>query len=254
MAVTIDLRGKVALVTGGSRGLGAAICRQLARAGADVAVHYHTGVQHASRLAQEATAAGVRAAVVGGDFHSAADVERVVDEAQRQLGAIDILVNNVGREERLAPALELDWEDYAASFELNVRSAFLAAKIVAPGMRQRKWGRIVNVLSMAAHTNPKGMSAYITAKGAFGAFTRALAVELGPQGITVNSVSPGWIPVERHGPGSLPGRMATAARTPLGHLGEPEDVAGTVLFLASDLAKFVTGVEIPVCGGVHLLG
>jgi 3-oxoacyl-[acyl-carrier protein] reductase len=98
------------------------------------------------------------------------------------------------------------------------------------------------------------MAAYSTAKTAFAGFTRALAVELGPEGITVNSVSPGWIPVERHGPATLPGRMATAARTPLGHLGTPQDVAGAVLYLASPLAGFVTGVEIPVCGGSQLIG
>jgi 3-oxoacyl-[acyl-carrier protein] reductase len=120
-------------------------------------------------------------------------------------------------------------------------------------MKARRWGRIVNILSMAAHSYPKGMAAYSTAKGAFASFTRAMAVELGPDNITVNSVSPGWIPVERHGASTIPGRLVTAGRTPLGHLGVPDDVANVVAFLASDLAGFITGVEVPVCGGVHLI-
>jgi 3-oxoacyl-[acyl-carrier protein] reductase len=191
---------------------------------------------------------------VGGDFHRPDDVDRVAKEAEAQLGPISILVNNAGREEALGPALDLGWQAFQAMLELNVRSAYLLTRALAPGMRRQQYGRIVNVLSMAAHSYPKGMAAYSTAKTAFAGFTRAMAVELGPDGITVNSVSPGWIPVERHGPSTLPGRMATAARTPLGHLGKPADVAAAVVFLASEMAAFITGVEIPVCGGAQLVG
>jgi 3-oxoacyl-[acyl-carrier protein] reductase len=254
MAIAIDLAGKVALVTGGSRGLGAEMCRVLGRAGAAVAVHYGSARDRADAVAAGIVAAGGRAIAVGGDFHDPSAVERTVAEARSRLGEVDILVNNVGREEALGPALEMQWPDYAGIIDLNVRAAFLASRAVAPAMKERRWGRIVNVLSMALHTNPKGMAAYVTAKGAYHAFTRALAADLGPHNITVNAVSPGWIPVERHGPGTLPGRLATAARTPLGHLGTPEDVASAVLFLASDLAQFITGVEIPVCGGATMLG
>ena len=254
MSVSIDLSGKAALVTGGSRGLGAAMCRRLAAAGAAVAVHYGSAADRAAKVVREIEVAGGRAVAVGGDFHDAAAVTRVVEAAQSQLGPIAVLVNNVGREERLGPTLELAWEDYQGIFELNVRSAYLAARAVAPGMRRARWGRVVNVLSMALHSNPKNMASYVVAKSAFHAFTRALAQELGPDNVTVNAVSPGWIPVERHGPATLPGRMATAARTPLGHLGEPDDVANAVLFLASDLAGFITGVEVPVCGGATMLG
>ena len=253
MPVQIDLSGKAALVTGGSRGLGAAVCRQLAAAGAAVAVHYASSPERAAKVVESISTAGGRAVAVGGDFHRQEDVERVAREAQAQLGDIAILVNNAGREEATGPALEQGWDAFQGIWDLNVRSAYLLTRALVPGMKRARYGRIVNVLSMAAHSYPKGMAAYSTAKTAFGGFTRALAVELGPDGITVNSVAPGWIPVERHGPGSLPGRMATAARTPLGHLGAPEDVAGAVLYLVSGLAGFVTGVEIPVCGGVQLL-
>jgi 3-oxoacyl-[acyl-carrier protein] reductase len=253
MSVTIDLSGRVALVTGGSRGLGAATCRRLAQAGAAIAVHYATGAERAAGVVSTIAAAGGRAVAVGGDFHDPAAVTHTVEQARAQLGDIDILVNNVGREERLGPAFDLTWEDYQEMLDLNVRAAYLASHAVAPGMRRRRWGRIVNVLSMAMHNNPKGMAAYVTAKSGLHGLTRALAGELGPDQVTVNSVSPGWIPVERHGPGTLPGRMATAVRTPLGHLGEPEDVANAVLYLVSDLAKFITGVEIPVCGGLLML-
>ena len=164
------------------------------------------------------------------------------------------MVNNVGREEALGDILELGWPAFQTMLDLNVRSAYLTAQAAVPDMKSRKWGRIVNVLSIAAHDYPKSMGAYTTAKGAFASFTRAMAVELGASNITVNSVSPGWVPVERHGPMSLPGRMATAARTPMGHLGVPEDVANAITFLASDLAGFITGVEVPVCGGIHLIG
>ena len=253
MAVRIDLSGKAALVTGGSRGLGAEMCRQLAAAGAAVCVHYAASPDRAAKVVDQIRAAGGKAIALGGDFHRAADVARVASDASAQLGDVAILVNNVGREEALGPALDLGWDAFQGSWELNVRSAYLLTRAVAPGMRRAKYGRVINVLSMAAHSYPKNMAAYSTAKTAFGGYTRALAVELGADGITVNAVSPGWIPVERHGPGTLPGRMATAARTPLGHLGTPEDVAGAVLYLASPLAGFVTGVEIPVCGGVQLL-
>jgi 3-oxoacyl-[acyl-carrier protein] reductase len=254
MAVRIDLSGKAALVTGGSRGLGAEMCRQLAAAGAAVGVHYEAGADRAAKVVDQIRAAGGTAVAVGGDFHKEEDVKRVATEAQAQLGDLAVLVNNAGREEALGPALEQGWEAFQGIWELNVRSAYLLARTLVPGMRRAKYGRVINVLSMAAHSYPKNMAAYSTAKTAFAGFTRALAVELGADGITVNAVSPGWIPVERHGPGTLPGRMATAARTPLGHLGTPEDVAGAVLYLASPLAGFVTGVEIPVCGGVQLLG
>ena len=254
MAFQIDLSGKAALVTGGSRGLGAEMCRQLAAAGAAVAVHYASARDRAEKVAQEIRASGGNAIIVGGDFHRREDVERAAADAQSQLGSVSILINNVGREEALGPALELGWDAFQASWELNVRSAYLLAQALVPGMRRVKYGRVVNVLSMAAHSYPKNMASYSTAKTAFAGFTRALAVELGSDGITVNAVSPGWIPVERHGPGTLPGRMATAARTPLGHLGTPQDVAGAVLYLASPMAGFVTGVEIPVCGGSQLLG
>jgi 3-oxoacyl-[acyl-carrier protein] reductase len=177
-----------------------------------------------------------------------------VAAARATLGPITIIVNNVGREEALGDILDLGWPAFQSMLDLNVRSAYLTAQAAAPDMKSREWGRIVNVLSIAAHDYPKSMGAYTTAKGAFASFTRAMAVELGAWNVTVNSVSPGWIPVERHGPMSLPGRMATAARTPLGHLGVPDDVANTIAFLASDLASFITGVEVPVCGGIHLIG
>jgi len=251
--VTIDLSGKAALVTGGSRGLGSVMCRELARAGAAVAVHYAKSPDGAAAVVKTIEAHGGRALAVGGDFHDAGSVERVAGEAQARLGPISILVNNVGREERLGPAMDIGWDAFQEMLDLNVRAAYLASHVVAPTMRRQKWGRIITILSMATHSHPKSMAAYSTAKTALAGLTKALAVDLGPDGITVNAVSPGWIPVERHGPSTLPGRMATAARTPLGHLGEPEDVAGAVLFLASDLAKFITGVEIPVCGGVQIL-
>src|SRR5687767_1000502 len=254
MTVRIDLSGKAALVTGGSRGLGAEMCRQLGAAGASVAVHYATARDRAEKVAQEIRTAGGTAVVVGGDFHMKEEVQRAAVEVREQLGDVSILVNNVGREEATGPALEQGWDAFQAIWELNVRSAYLLAQALVPGMRRAAYGRVINVLSMAAHSYPKNMAAYSTAKTGFAGFTRALAVELGSDGITVNAVSPGWIPVERHGPGTLPGRVATAARTPLGHLGTPQDVAGAVLYLASPLAGFVTGVEIPVCGGSQLIG
>lgn len=254
MAVAIDLSGHAALVTGGSRGLGAATCRTLARAGARVAVHYATARDKADGVVRDITAAGGVAVAVGGDFRDEAAVTATVAAARAALGPIDVVVNNVGREEALGDILSLGWPAFQAMLDLNVRSAYLTAQAAAPDMRAGKWGRIVNVLSIAAHDYPKGMGAYTTAKGAFASFTRAMAVEMGAWNVTVNSVSPGWIPVERHGPKTLPGRMVTAARTPMGHLGVPDDVAHAVAFLASDLAGFITGVEVPVCGGVHLIG
>jgi 3-oxoacyl-[acyl-carrier protein] reductase len=217
-------------------------------------VHYASARDKADVVVREIIDAGGVAVAVGGDFKDATAPGAAVAAARATLGPIDIVVNNVGREEALGDILELGWPAFQAMLDLNVRSAYLTAQAAAPDMKSRKWGRIVNVLSIAAHDYPRSMGAYTTAKGALASFTRAMAVEMGAWNVTVNSVSPGWIPVERHGPMSLPGRMATAARTPLGHLGVPDDVANTIAFLASDLAGFITGVEVPVCGGVHLIG
>jgi 3-oxoacyl-[acyl-carrier protein] reductase len=233
-------------VTGGSRGIGVAVCRELAAAGARVAVNYRASAEAAEGLARE-----IGGIAVGGDVADAEQAQAVVAAAEEGLGEIDILVNNAGitRDTLLARMSEDDWR---AVLSTNLDGAFHTCKAVSRKMLKRRAGVIVNMTSFVGlHGNP-GQANYAASKAGIIGFTKALAKELGPRGVRVNAVAPGYIDTEltQGLPEEL--RELLLANTPLGRLGEPRDVATAVRFLCSDEASFVTGEIMLVDGGLGM--
>jgi len=253
--VHVDLSGKNALVTGGARGIGAAISTALAENGASVAINFHTSEQHASALAERLRGDGNRVLAIRADITAPADIERMFGEAQDRLGeAIDILVNNAGTQIALASVEEMPLEVWSQSLALNLTGAMLCCQRAIPGMKRNAWGRIINISSISARSGggPGGTS-YAASKGGLSTFTKGLAKELGPAGITVNALAPGVILTQIHEKFSTRETLDQLKKmTPLGRLGQPEDVAGAVLFLASDSASYITGETLAVNGGLRM--
>jgi 3-oxoacyl-[acyl-carrier protein] reductase len=241
-----SLDGKVALVTGASRGIGAAIARELARAGARVAVNYRSG-----REAAEEIAGGIGGVVVQGDVADAEQAQAMVERAESELGDLDILVNNAGvtRDTLLARMSDDDWD---AVLGTNLGGVFHTSRAVARKMLRRRAGSIVNLTSVVGLRGNPGQANYVAAKAGVIGFTKALARELGGRGVRVNAVAPGYIETELTMVLSEPVRDMILTNTPLGRLGRPEDVAGAVRFLCSDEAAFVTGEVLLVDGGLGM--
>jgi 3-oxoacyl-[acyl-carrier protein] reductase len=252
MPVTIDLSGRVALVTGSSRGIGRVCARLLAEAGAAVVVNCRNSVELAEAVAEEIVAGGGRAVVAAGDLSDPTAARAVVDRAVSAFGTIDILVNNAGKWTG-APIEEMSDTLIGESFGTNLASAFYVTREVVPLMKKVGWGRIVNLSSTASLMGEPEHSNYAATKAGLDGFTRSLAVELGPHGITVNAVAPGWTVTEMSA-GRLTGDFLArlTAEIPRRQVGQPADVAWTVLFLASEGAHHVTGATIPVEGGYRL--
>ena len=246
-----SLAGRVALVTGGGTGLGAAIARELSARGATVAVHYHRSRDTAERLVSALGEAGRPATAIGGDLTKRDEAERVTREAAA-LGPIDILVNNAGDLVERRPLAEMTDDLWQRVFDLNVTSTFLCTQAVARAMVPRGRGVIVNLSSLAAHNGGgAGAFAYATAKAAVLGFTRAIAKELAPRGIRVNAVAPGLIgQTNFHGRFTPEAAFDAITKTiPLGRAGTPDDVAGAVAFLCGDESAFLTGETIEINGG-----
>jgi NAD(P)-dependent dehydrogenase (short-subunit alcohol dehydrogenase family) len=242
----LDLSGRVAVVTGGTKGIGEAIVRHLAAAGARV-----TAVSRSAPASPAGPPRDGEVTTVAADVAKRTEVERMVAAVVARHGTIDILVNCAGTAKR-APALEQAEADWEYMIELNLRGTAWACRTVAPVMQHAGGGRIVNITSIGAEFGLVNRAAYCATKGAVAQLTRCLALEWGRHGITVNAVGPGITvtPLVRPFLDAHPGKEATMnKKIPLGRLGRPDDMAGAVVFLASDLAGYITGQTIYVDGG-----
>ena len=249
----MNLAGQTALVTGASRGLGRAIARRLARDGAAVCVNYLSSEADAATLVIEIRAAGGRAIAVQGDVGEPAHIQPLIDRTTSELGPVSILVNNAGVLVR-ATLDDFDQVQMDRMRRTNVDGLILMMKAVAPGMRERKYGRIVNLSSIASHgTSFPGATFYAATKAAVSLLTKRLAMELGPHGITVNAVAPGFILTDMARTASgdeydaIVKKLGDLAMT--GRVGTPEDVANAVAFLASPESSFITAQILTVDGG-----
>jgi 3-oxoacyl-[acyl-carrier protein] reductase len=237
-----SLQGKTALVTGASRGIGRAIATELARGGASVVVGYRSGADEAAALAEELGGRAIQA-----DVSSPEDAKRLVEEA----GDLDILVNNAGltRDGVLARMGDDDWR---VVIETNLSSVFYTCRAVARGMMKRRAGAIVNISSIVGVHGNWGQSNYAASKAGIIGFTKSLAQELGSRGVRANVVAPGYIQTQLTDVIPEEAREKMLGLTPLGRLGEPQDVAGAVRFLCSDEASFITGEVLLVDGGLGM--
>lgn len=248
-----EARGKVALVTGASRGLGAVIARALAADGWAVAVNYARDDAGAARVVADIEAGGGRACVARFSIIDRNEIERGVAEVAGRLGPVDLLVNNATGPQPMLPLMEQTWRDYLDQLEFFVKGPLELLQAVLPDWRARRSGRIINIGSEVVELGNPEFGSYVAAKGAMLAMTRSWARELAPEGITCNLVAPGWIPVERHEDVAEEALEEYRALTPLGRSGSPRDIAEAVVFLASDGAGFITGQKLAVNGGRTLL-
>ncbi|HEY1377678.1 MAG TPA: SDR family NAD(P)-dependent oxidoreductase [Gemmataceae bacterium] len=244
-----DLTGRVALVTGGSKGLGLAMARGLARAGADVVISSRHEDELRAALDQILTDTGRRGHYVVADMTRRDDVQRLADDAVRRMGKVDILVNNAGSNTpQLIDAItDAAWDSL---LELNLTSVMALTRALVPGMKERKWGRIIHISSIMGFVSKEGRDAYSATKAALVGMARATALELGPFGVTVNCIAPG--PFLTDLPMSLLSqeeRDAWSKVTAVGRWGDPEELVGPVLLLASDAGRYITGQTLIVDGG-----
>ena len=243
------LDGKTALVTGASRGIGRAIALRLAAEGARVAINYAGNVKAAEEVKAAIEAAGGTAILCRADVADSAAVEAMIADVAKEFGAIDILVNNAGIT-RDTLLMRMKDEDFAKVLDTNLKGVFYCTKAVAKLMMKKRAGRIVNMASVVGLVGNAGQTNYAAAKAGVIGFSKSAAKELASRGITVNAVAPGFIGTDMTAdlPESVKEKMLTDI--PLGRMGEPEDVASAVLFLASDQASYITGQVVNVDGGM----
>lgn len=246
------LTGKVAVVTGASKGIGSAIAEELAAAGASVVVNYASSKAGADRVVDKIRGAGGKAVAVGANLAKPEEVEKLFAEAHKAFGRLDVLVNNAGIYE-FAPLEQVTPEHFHKQFDLNVLGLILASQAAAKRFGA-EGGSIVNISSVVASVAPPNTSVYSATKAAVDAVTRSLAQELGPRKIRVNSINPGMVETEGfHAAGidKSDMRKQIEATTPLGRIGQPNDIAPAVLFLASNDSAWITGETLYISGGLR---
>lgn len=246
------LTGKVAVVTGASKGIGAGIAKALAREGASVVVNYASDQAGAERVAADIRRDGGEAVVIGGSVAKTTDVEGLFAETKRQFGKLDVLVNNAGVF-AFSPLSEVTEESFDWMFATNVKGLLLATKAAVP-LFPAEGGSVINIGSVVSESTPPGSAVYAGTKGAVDVVTRVLAKELGPKNIRVNAVNPGFTVTEgthRVGFADSDFERQAVAGTPLGRAGKPDDIADVVAFIASDEARWVTGSLLQAGGGLR---
>lgn len=253
----ISLAGKAALITGGSRGIGAATVKLFAQAGADVVFGYHKDRDAAEQVVQEAKKHGTRIESFKADLGKSAEAKKLVDFTRERLGRVDILVANAGIwNHENAPIESLAEREWDEMIRVNLKGVYTAVHYCVPHMIAQKGGRIVAVSSVAAQFGPAFHSHYAASKGAIISFVKSLSAELGPHDILVNCISPGWVLTDMSAPRlkTQKGLKRANDASPLGRVASPEEIAGPILFAVSDLATFVTGTVINVNGGSFRCG
>ena len=243
------LDGRVAWVTGSSRGLGRAIAETLAAAGARTAVNCFASREQGESVVSEIKAAGGEAILVAGDATNEAEVDRMAGEIEAAFGTVDILVANATPFQPMKQLEDYTWAEHESMLEAFIKSPFLLAKRLVPAMKERQSGRIINITSEVFHASVPDFSAYVAAKGGQIGWSRSISRELAPHGITVNTVAPGWIPVERHDEVPEEAKNGYLSTVPIGRWGKPCDIANAVTYFASEEAGFVTGQTLIVNGG-----
>ena len=244
-----DLTGQVAVVTGGNRGIGRGIALGLAEAGAAVAV-FGRNEEKNQQVLSELKAIGVPAIAVKVDMTNRAGLEPALNTVESELGSLSILVNNAGNVSLSGGVLNERPEDWDCVIETQLNSVFLLSKLAARSMAGRKRGKIINIGSMYSYFGSGLIPSYSAAKGAVIQLTKSMAIELAPHNIQVNAIAPGWIETDMTAPvHTMPLNDEILARTPAGRWGQPEEIAGTAVYLASRASDFVTGTTIRVDGG-----
>ena len=246
-----SMSGKTAVVTGGSRGIGRAICLELARRGANVVFSYAGNTAAAEKTLEELKALGVEARAVQGNVADPVAAKTLIDTAVKELGGIHILVNNAGIT-RDGLAMAMKEEDFDAVIETNLKGAFLCMKAAIRPMMKARYGRIVNMSSVVALRGNPGQVNYCASKAGLIGMTKSLAKEMGARGITVNAVAPGYISTDMTAALPDAARQAMLSTIPVGRAGNPEDVAAAVAFLASEEAGYITGQVLSVDGGMGM--
>lgn len=245
--LTLNLSGRVAVVTGGSGELGRPIARALADCGAAVAVNYFKGKDRAQQVADEITRGGGRAMIVHADVADLEGVQSMRDQVKAKFGDADIIVNNSVHQYSWKRVLDQDLADYESQFRTCTLHNVIMAKVFVPAMIAKKFGRVIAINTECLMQADPTMSAYTSGKAGQDRVLRVLAREVGEHGITVNQVAPGWMISETRPDG--PEADAYRAKVPLRRRGHDTDIANAVAFLASDLASFINGCYLPVCGG-----
>ena len=244
-----SLAGRTALVTGSSTGLGKAVATCLGHAGAKVALNYANNQARGETALAELRAAGIACDLFKADVSDKAEVDRLFTEIEGSLGPVDIVVVNATPDQPHETIENYDWAFYQQMLDFFVKSPYLLARRALPSMKSRKHGRLINITSEVFHLGVHPFSAYVADKGGQTGWSRSMAGELAPFGITVNMIAPGWIPVERHEKDPQEDKDAYFASIPMGRWGKPEDVGWAAAYFASDEAAFVTGQTVAVNGG-----